>query len=134
MDTRVILENQSFIVLSPFAPQRAFQLMILPKRHEAFFEWNNELHDLAEIFHALWQRLNTVLGNFRYAMSLHSGPNIAAGKGKNYWKTLEKDFHWHFGITPDLTDTKNFDCDSGFEINPIPPELATNVLKKSRKS
>lgn len=131
MEARVVLENQAFIVLSPSASQRPFQVVILPKRHEAFFEWNNELHDLASLFHDLWKRFSTVLGDFRYALSLHSGPNIAAGKRKNYWKTLERDFHWHIELTPNLTDTKNFDRDSGFEINPVPPELATSLLRKT---
>lgn len=134
MNVRVVLENDHFIVLSPFASHSAFQLMILPKRHEAFFERNEQIANLAQLFYEMWQRLSTVLGNFRFAMVLHSGPNIDAGKGKNYWKTLEKDYHWHIELTPNLIDIKNFDRESGFEVNPIPPELATSILKSESRT
>lgn len=131
MNQRIVLENESFIVLSPFAPQAAFHLMILPKRHETFFEWNSETHSLAEIFHTLWNRISSVLGDIRYVMAIHSGPNMSAGKHKNYWRTLEKDYHWHIEITPRLTSFSSFDAGSGFEINPVSPELATNLLKNN---
>lgn len=126
---RVVLDYKNFVALSPFAAQRAFQIMILPKRHETFFEWNSDLRDLAELFAVLFQHMHGVLGRFDYVMVIHSGPNLDAGKQRGYWKTLERDFHWHIEISPKIRVYSSFEVSSGFQVNPVPPETAARLLR-----
>ena len=129
---RIVLDYKSYLAICPFAAKVPFQLMILPKRHETFFEWNNELADLAAIMHQCFQKLKAVLGNVDYVMVIHSGPNLSAGKLRGYWKTLEKDFHWHIEITPKIRSYSSFEISSGFQVNPVAPEAATQILRTGR--
>ncbi|MDQ7064566.1 MAG: galactose-1-phosphate uridylyltransferase [candidate division KSB1 bacterium] len=129
---RVVLEHKGFIVIAPFAARAAFQLMILPKRHETFFEWNSELYDLAICLQEIFQKMRAVLQNFDYIMVIHSGPNIVAGKQRGYWKTLEKDFHWHIELTPKVLAFHSFEASSGFQVNPVPPEVAAAILRSGK--
>ncbi len=126
---RVVLEESGFVVLSPFAARSPFHLMILPQRHETFYEWNNELGGLAGCLSALFRKMRAILQRFDYVLEIHSGPNLTAGKRRGYWKTLEKDFHWHMELTPKINAYNSFESSSGFQVNPIPPELAAATLR-----
>lgn len=128
---RIVLENDVYIALAPFASRSPFQLMILPKRHETFYEWNNEPHPLAAMMQKLFRTMARALGNIRYIMVLHSGPNIATGKQRGYWRTLEKDYHWHIELTPQMTSFHSFELGSGFQVNPISPEIAAEFLRQA---
>jgi UDPglucose--hexose-1-phosphate uridylyltransferase len=128
---RIAAENESFIALCPFASRMPFEIWILPKRHETFFEWNNDLPALARIFRTVLTKLNEVLGDSNYVMEVHSGPNLNAGKQRGYWKTVEKDFHWHIEIAPRLRGYASFGSGLGFHVNWVPPELAAEVLRGS---
>lgn len=128
MEHRLIFADDGYVAISPFASRTPFQVMILPRRHEPFFEWHTDLTSLAEFLHALWKQLVQVLGDFAYFFAVHSGPNIIAGKRKNYWRTLERDYHWHIEITPRLSYFNSLAISSGFQINPVSPELATSML------
>lgn len=126
---RVVLDYKNYIAISPFAAKVPFQLMILPKRHETFFEWNNELTDLATIMQQCFTKLKAILGDFDYVMVIHSGPNLSAGRLRGYWKTLEKDYHWHIEITPKIRSYSSLEISSGFQVNPVAPEIATRILR-----
>ncbi len=125
---RIVFENEFFVALSPFASRAPFEIWILPKAHETFFEWNNQFGQLAEILHEILRKIHITLQDPNYVLVLHSGPNIAAGKQRGYWKTLEKDYHWHFEITPRFRGYTGFDVGSGFHINVVTPERATKLL------
>ncbi len=125
---RVVAENDAFIALSPFASRGPFELMVLPKRHETFFEWTPDIHLLAAMTRDLLQRLRRIVGELHYVMVIHSGPNMAAGKQRGYWKTLERDYHWHLDILPIFKKVKIFEGGTGFPVNNLSPERATELL------
>lgn len=130
-DQRIIFRNSKFVALAPFASRSPFQIIVLPVQHETFFEWNTEMPALAEAMHAVFKKMRTVLSDFDYIIVLHSGPNMLAGKRRGYWKTLERDFHWHVEITPQLTKFTSFEIGSGFQVNPVAPELAARMLNRA---
>ena len=37
---RIVFENKEFLVICPFASKTAFEMIVSPKRHLAFFEKN----------------------------------------------------------------------------------------------
>ncbi len=128
---RVIQQNEHFVALAPFASRSPFEVWIFPRNHETFFEWNSEQRALAAILKDVLQRIKAVLNNPHFIMVLHSGPNMGAGKLRGYWKTLERDYHWHIEITPRLRGFASFDIGSGFHVNVVSPESATCMLKQT---
>ncbi|MFQ5707597.1 MAG: DUF4931 domain-containing protein [bacterium] len=126
---RVVMETEKYLAFAPFASRTPFETWILPKDHETFFEWNVENRPLAEILREILRRLTKKLANPNYIMVLHSGPNIAAGKLRGYWKTLERDYHWHIKIAPKFRGYKSFEIGSGFQVNMVPPEVAAKTLR-----
>ncbi len=126
---RIVAENESFIALCPFAARTPFETWILPKRHETFYEWNNELPGLARLMRGVLVKLHELLGDPNYVMEIHSGPNLNAGKQRGYWKTVEKDFHWHIEIAPRLRGYASYESGLGFHVNWVPPERAAELMR-----
>lgn len=120
---RVVLENEEFVALCPFAPRSPFEVWILPKMHYSSYihlpEGSYRL--LAEIFSETLQRLEKSLGKAPYNFILHIAP-IREPELPHY--------HWHFEIMPKLTLMAGFEWGSGFFINPTPPEDAAQYLRE----
>lgn len=129
---RVIFENDDVAALSPFASRAPFSVWILPKKHEPFFEWRADFAGVAEAFQVIAQKMKKVLGDPPFIMVLHTGPNMATGQQRGYWKTLERDYHWFFEITPRFRSYTSFELGSGFQVNPVSPERATKILKEEK--
>ncbi|MFQ6113199.1 MAG: DUF4931 domain-containing protein [bacterium] len=127
---RVIVQNEQYVALAPFSSRSPFEVWILPKKHETFFEWNVEHSVLASVLKDILFKISTVLNDPNYVMVLHSGPNISAGRLRGYWKTLERDYHWHIEITPRFRGYTSFDVGSGFQINVVPPERAAAIIRE----
>jgi UDPglucose--hexose-1-phosphate uridylyltransferase len=120
---RVVLENADFVALAPFASFAPFEMWILPKRHNPFFEENqvHEIQSLAKIFSETLRRLEKALNCPPYNFTLHTTPFRE--------RPLEY-YHWHFEIIPKLTKLAGFELGSGFFINPTPPEEAAKFLRE----
>ncbi len=120
---RVVLENDEFVALCPFAPRAPFEVWILPKaHHSSYVDMRGEsVTLLAEIFSATLQRLDKSLGKAPYNFILHTAP-VREPNIPHY--------HWHFEIMPKLTLMAGFEWGSGFFINPTPPEDAATYLRE----
>lgn len=129
MKERLILEDGVFFAYAPFASRRPFEMWVGPQKHETFFEQNSDIRILARILKALFTKLFKLLNNPDYIMVIHSGPNVRAGRRRGYWQTLEKDYHWHIEITPRLHSDTSLEVSSGFPVNSVPPEKATELLR-----
>jgi UDPglucose--hexose-1-phosphate uridylyltransferase len=119
---RLVLENDNFIVSSPFAARFPFELLIIPKAHSSHFELAT-----ASEYRALAQSLKATLGALKASLSdppfnyiIHSAP-LREAESKHY--------HWHLEITPALTKVAGFEVGTGFYINPVPPEDAAAHLR-----
>ncbi len=120
---RVVLENQEFVAICPFAPRSPFEVWILPKAHySSYIDLKAEsYYRLAEIFSETLKRLEKSLGKAPYNFILHTAP-IREPETPYY--------HWHFEIMPKLTLVAGFEWGSGFYINPTPPEDAAQFLRE----
>jgi UDPglucose--hexose-1-phosphate uridylyltransferase len=123
---RVIWENNSFIVFSPFAPKSAFTLQIYPKKHQAHFEKINqtEVKQLAEAFKIALKAIKKGLNNPDYNFFLHTAP--CDKKNYNY-------YHWHWQIMPKTQIWAGFELGAGIEICTISPEDSAKYLRKQIK-
>jgi len=122
--TRVITENEAFVVLAPFAPRFPFELWLLPKGHQSAFEESqkHEYQQLAAIWKDILTRLDRILDHPAYNSIIHSSPLPEASN--DY-------YHWHIEIIPKLTKVAGFEWGSGFYINPTPPEESAKFLREA---
>lgn len=124
---RLILENDLFIAITPFASIVPFEVMILPKEHCSDFAQIklSSVNSLAEILQNTLRLINKVVPNVAYNFYIHTSPldNL----------TLSE-YHWHIEVLPRLTRTAGFEWGSGLYINPMPPEQAAIFLNEAKES
>jgi UDPglucose--hexose-1-phosphate uridylyltransferase len=120
--SRLILENEDFVVLSPWAPRSPFETWIVPKRHESNFEAEprERLGTCAAALRSTLRRVAVALGDPAYNFIVHSNP-LRDPPSPSY--------HWHIEVRPALTQVAGFEWGSGFHINPVPPEEAAEFLR-----
>jgi UDPglucose--hexose-1-phosphate uridylyltransferase len=121
---RLILGEGGFVALCPYAPRFPFETWILPEGHRSSYEDAEGMDSeaLARLLGEVLRRMNSVLGDPAWNLSLHSSP----------LKTPTLDhFHWHIEISPKLTKVAGFEWGTGFFINPTPPEEAARYLRAS---
>lgn len=128
-DSRIILEDSHFLCFSPFASIYPFQVWIIPKAHEVFFELNERYNLLAPMLREILGRISRGLNDPDYIFVIHTGPNLEAKRGRLYWQTLQHDFHWHIEIMPRVRTLTGFEIGAGFHLNPVPPEDAVKYLR-----
>jgi UDPglucose--hexose-1-phosphate uridylyltransferase len=122
---RVIIENQAFVSIAPFASRFPFETWILPKTHYPSFEnMESPLYgQAAQILSETLHRLHRVLNDPPYNYIVHTSS----------FSELDNDhYHWHFEIMPKLTKVAGFEWGTGFYINPTPPEDAAQYLREAK--
>lgn len=120
---RLVLENEYFISIAPFAARFPFECWLLPKKHESNFE-NSTPADLALLAAMLKEtllRIKASVSNPPYNLVLHTAPCQMSGL---------QHFHWHMEIMPRLTRVAGFERGTGFYINPTPPEEYARFLRE----
>ncbi len=122
--SRLVLEEEGFVAVAPFAPRFPFETWILPTTHQASFEGlaTDETDALARLLRDLIARLGRLFGDPPYNFALHTAPL----KG-----TDPEHFHWHLELMPKLTRLAGFELGTGFFINPTPPEDAARFLRQA---
>jgi len=120
---RIVFENKNFLVICPFASKTAFQVIISPKKHLAYFEKikEKEKWDLAEAFKIALNKIYKALDDPAYNFYLHTAPC----DGLNY-----NHYHWHWTILPKTAIWAGFEIGTRMEISTIRPEDAAKYLRK----
>lgn len=129
---RIVTADEHYAVLAPYASRFPFETMILPRRHRHSFaeEPESSLAALARTMRDLLARLKKVLRDPPYNFVVHTAPNTETeGRRRDYWGTLEYDFHWHIEILPRLVQVAGFEWGSGLFVNPTAPEDAARFLR-----
>jgi UDPglucose--hexose-1-phosphate uridylyltransferase len=121
---RIILDQDGFVAVAPFAPRFPFEAWILPDRHRSAFEDSgvDELRSLAGALQDFLRRMNRVLNHPPFNFMLHTAP---------LHEPALDHFHWHLEVIPKLTRVAGFEWGSGFFINPVAPEDAATALRES---
>ena len=122
--TRVILENDHFVALAPYAPRFPFEAWILPRQHSSAFEnLPTPLYgSLAKILREFLARLDAALVFPAYNYVVHTSP---------IGEEINDHYHWHIEMMPKLTKVAGFEWGTGFYINPTPPEEAARFLREA---
>jgi UDPglucose--hexose-1-phosphate uridylyltransferase len=129
LNERLILRNDDFCVIAPFASRSPFEMVIYPMKHSPFFTGvgPDALASLAGVLKDALGRLKSTLGDPPFNLILHQAPNPTVSR--KAWPGIEAYFHWHIEIFPVLTKIAGFEWGTGFYINPVPPETAAEYLR-----
>ncbi|MCL1976945.1 MAG: DUF4921 family protein [Candidatus Bathyarchaeota archaeon] len=119
---RAILENEHFLVFTPYASITPLEFWILPKHHASNMLnlSETELRVFAKTLKASLKALRTLVNDPPY----------------NYWfhlaidKDTQNSYHWHLEVCPKLSIWAGFELSTGVYINTVPPEVAAAELKK----
>jgi UDPglucose--hexose-1-phosphate uridylyltransferase len=120
---RLILKNEDFIAVAPYASRFPCETWLLPRRHNACFEeaTEPECASLARALKTTLASLDNGLGHPPYNFIIHSAP----------LREVSKEFyHWHIEIMPTLSKVAGFEWGTGVYINPTPPEEAAQILRE----
>ncbi len=119
---RVLLENEDFVVLAPYASRYPFELSLYPIQHKTRFEDLDDslLEGLARAVKNTIERLNRVLDYPDYHWILTNAP---------FDGDISPFFHWYLEIIPLITGTGGFELGTQSYINTVFPEEAVEILK-----
>ncbi|MCK4636113.1 MAG: galactose-1-phosphate uridylyltransferase [Candidatus Moranbacteria bacterium] len=121
---RVIYENEEFLAYCPFASDRAFQIRIMPKKPQPYFERINteQERSLAEVLSVSLRTLYNGLEDPDFNYYIHTAPC----DGKAY-----PNYNFHIDIFPRTHLYAGFEFATDIEIVPISPEDAAKFLRDS---
>jgi UDPglucose--hexose-1-phosphate uridylyltransferase len=129
-ERRIVAMTDHFLVLSPFASRVAFEVWIIPRRHNPTFESGLDeviRKDLIDVFLDTMKRIEKVAGS--YSMVIHTSPNMT-WEGTNGDTPQSRDyFHWHIEILPRDFNSSKFKREDQFYTVSITPEEAAALLK-----
>jgi UDPglucose--hexose-1-phosphate uridylyltransferase len=119
---RVVFENEHFVAFCPFASRAAFEIWIVGKRANPYFEriTEEEKFALAEVMQKALFTIYDGLNDPAYNFYIHTAPC----DGKEY-----PHYQWHIEILPHTALWAGFELSTGIEISTIQPEVAAEYLR-----
>ena len=122
-EERIVWENDEIAVFCPFASRGAYEVWIMPKKHQPYFERSDKdrQEKIAEALKVALFKIHKLLDNPDYNFYIHTAPC----DGRFY-----PSFHWHIEILPKVSVWAGFELSTGIEINPILPEVAARELRQ----
>lgn len=132
--SRLVAENDGYVLFCPYASRFPFEMAIFPKRHHSEFIscTTNELQDLAEILRFAVQRLNAVLEKPGYNLLLHMAPLRRPSTER--FASARFDYCWHLEIVPRFHSLAGFEIGLGAYINTVYPEEAARSLRGEERT
>jgi UDPglucose--hexose-1-phosphate uridylyltransferase len=119
---RVVFENEHFIVFCPFASRSAFEMWIVGKRDNPYFEriTDEEKYACGEALHMALKSLYVGLHDPAYNFYIHTAP--CDGQEYAYYR-------WHIEIVPRTSIWAGFELSTGIEVSTLEPEVAAPFLR-----
>ncbi|HMP02327.1 MAG TPA: galactose-1-phosphate uridylyltransferase [Gemmatales bacterium] len=120
---RLLVENEHFAAVLPYASYVPYQIRIFPKHRQASFGRADPrtFRALAELLKTVLQKLHFGLHDPDYNLTLNTVPR--GDEDEEY-------FNWHIDILPRLTNPAGFELGSGMAINIVLPEEACQNLRQ----
>jgi UDPglucose--hexose-1-phosphate uridylyltransferase len=114
--SRLIAENDRWILIAPFYSIAPYETWILPKRHFSnIMEMEDEeLKSLASMLKKALGSINSLLNNPPYNCMIYQLPSC---------------YHLSIRIQPAISKIAGFERNTGIYINSIPPEKAASELR-----
>jgi UDPglucose--hexose-1-phosphate uridylyltransferase len=122
---RLVLDDEHFAVIAPYASVNPMEFWILPKKHEA-----NPLNLTDAEKQAFAKTLKTTLKALK---DLVNDPPYNYGIHLSINKDAKDCYHWHLEVYPRLAIWAGFEKSTGTYINTIQPETVAEELRKAIK-
>ena len=121
--SRMILDNQHFVVFAPYASIHPLEFWILPKKHTSNILGllKSEIDSFAIALKTSLKRLKELVNDPPYNYCFHLSINHED----------EEYYHWHLEVYPRLSVWAGFEKNTGMYINTIKPETAAMELRKN---
>lgn len=121
---RVVIETETFVVLSPWAARTPFELWLLPKEHRSQLEAASphEIAGLAEVLQKALRKIDRALERPAYNFWLHTLP---------LRERPSPSYHWHLELKPTVSLQAGFEWGTGCSINSTLPEEAAAFLRQT---
>jgi|694.fasta_scaffold00955_15 UDPglucose--hexose-1-phosphate uridylyltransferase len=118
---RIIIENNYFIALAPYASRVAYEVEIYPKYPQIHFAYSNqtELYNLAKIYKFILKSYYEKIGDIDYNMSIITAPVDG---------NLYKGFRWFIRLTPRINFVGGYEIGTDTDICLVSPEIAADIL------
>jgi UDPglucose--hexose-1-phosphate uridylyltransferase len=120
---RLILENEYFAVLAPYASVNPMEFWIIPKKHDPnlLSVMIAEKEAFAKTLKVTLKALKDLVNDPPYNYGIHLSIN----------KQAQDFYHWHLEVYPKLAVWAGFEKSTGVYINTVPPETAAAELRKT---
>lgn len=121
--SRLILENQHFVVFAPYASVHPMEFWILPKKHDMNILnlTQSEREAFATTLKASLKGLKDLVNDPPYNYGIHLSLN----------RDSSDYYHWHLEVYPQLSIWAGFEKSTGMYINTVTPETAAAELRKA---
>jgi UDPglucose--hexose-1-phosphate uridylyltransferase len=119
---RVVQANERVSVICPFWSGAPYEMLVLPRRHEAHLAHATpaDLVAMGRAIRDALARLDRVVGDVAYNLVFHTAPHHHGGA-----------YHWHVHVLPRMTSAAGFEEGTGVLINIVAPEQAAEQLTAS---
>ncbi len=120
--SRLVARSERFAVVTAFAPRFAYEMWILPLRHEARYEaiTDDMALELAQLLKRVLRALDVAQHSPAYNWFLHTTP-LHDGSPPYY--------HWHLEILPRTARPAGLEWGFGCHITTVAPERAASELR-----
>jgi len=120
---RLVLDNERFVVFTPYASVHPMEFWILPKKHGSNLLnlTQTEKEAFAETLKTSLKALKDVVNDPPYNFGFHLALN----------RDAEDCYHWHLEVYPRLATWAGFEKNTGMYINTVTPETAAAELRKA---
>lgn len=117
---RVVFADDDFACIAPFWSGAPFELLLMPRRHEAHLQDADprSLDAMGRGIRDAVKHLNAALGDVAFNVGFHTAPHEHTGQ-----------YHWHVHLWPNLVTAAGFERGTGVMINVMPPETAAETLR-----
>ena len=118
---RLVWEDDDSVAFAPYASRSAFEVWIVPRRHDADFGRADDaaIRATAEALRQVLGRLAAALDGPPYNLVLHTAP---------LREQVDGTYHWHWEIHPRLREIAGLELGTGLPVNPVSPEDAVEEL------
>ncbi len=122
--TRVVAQDERFVVFHPFASSRPAETWLVPLQHEPAFHQSNDdvLRAAAAALRRTLAQLRAGFGDPDFNYAIHSTADVGDDRAS---------LHWYLQLLPRLTKAAGFELGSGIYINVAPPEETAATMRSA---
>lgn len=139
-ESGLVKSYDHFVTISPFVAAHPFETWILPRKHNSNFRnlSGDLIPELAKTLQENLSLVKKIVGPLSYSLLLFTRPNKIWGGDRDYWTTIDDDYHWHFKFFPRFPRWRglhrSFSAGTGYMINQLPPEVAAGLLRNNNQT